>query len=168
LKTLSKDKNKLMKSIEAHGNDIIIVAATTAMSILEMHITTPLMKLMNKNNFPFHYESQFVYTDNITTFLDHCNGNTPLPQSFLNSSDCRTGFSAGPTEALYVAVLLSAIFGLFVCNGFAKHVPWFLISCLTYFICNLGSKYNGRICPGFINSKSGKQSYPQSFCKHYR
>ena len=92
-----------------------------------------------------------------------CNGNTPLPQSFLNSSDCRTGFSAGPTEALYVAVLLSAIFGLFVCNGFAKHVPWLLISCLTYFLCNLGSKYNGRICPGFINSKSGKQSYPQSF-----
>jgi E1A/CREB-binding protein len=50
LKTLSKDKNKLMKSIEADGNDIIIVAATTAMSILEMHITTPLMKLMNKND----------------------------------------------------------------------------------------------------------------------
>ena len=118
------------------------------------------------DNFPLHYESQFVYTDNITTFLDHCNGNTPLPQSFLNSSDCRTegsGFSAGPTEASYVAVLLSAIFGLFVCNGFAKHVPWLLISCLTYFLCNLGSKYNGRICPGFINSKSGKQSYPQSF-----
>jgi hypothetical protein len=39
-----------MKSIEADGNDIIIVAATTAMSILEMHITTPLMKLMNKND----------------------------------------------------------------------------------------------------------------------
>jgi hypothetical protein len=38
------------KSIEADGNDIIIVAATTAMSILEMHITTPLMKLMNKND----------------------------------------------------------------------------------------------------------------------
>jgi hypothetical protein len=42
--------NKLMKSIEADGNDIIIVAATTAMSILEMHITTLLMKLMNKND----------------------------------------------------------------------------------------------------------------------
>jgi hypothetical protein len=26
------------------------------------------------------------------------------------------------------------------------------------------SNYNGRICPGFINSKFGKQSYPQSFC----
>ena len=52
----------------------------------------------------------------------------------------------------------------FVCNGFAKHVPWLLISCLTDCLCNLGSKYNGRICPGFINSKFGKQSYPQSFC----
>ena len=50
MKTLSKDKNKLVKSIEADGNDIIIVAATTAMSILEMHITTPLMTLMNKND----------------------------------------------------------------------------------------------------------------------
>jgi hypothetical protein len=39
-----------------------------------------------------------------------------------------------------------------------------LISCLTDCLCNLGSKYNGRICPRFINSKSGKQSYPQSFC----
>jgi len=56
------------------------------------------------------------------------------------------------------------IFCCFVCNGFAKHVPWLLNSCLTDCICNLGSKYNGRICPGFINSKSGKQSYPQSFC----
>jgi hypothetical protein len=76
----------------------------------------------------------------------------------LNKKSIRTegsGFSAGPTEASYVAILLSAIFGLFVCNGFAKHVPWLLISCLTYFLCNLGSKYNGRICPGFINSKSG-------------
>jgi hypothetical protein len=36
-----------------------------------------------------------------------------------------------------------------------------LISCLTDCLCNLGSKYNGRICPGFINNKSGKQSYPQ-------
>ena len=51
-----------------------------------------------------------------------------------------------------------------VCNGFAKHVLWLLISCLTDCLCNLGSKYNGRICPGFINSKFGKQSYPQSFC----
>ena len=50
-------------------------------------------------------------------------------------------------------------------NGFAKHdVPWLLISCLTDCLCNLGSKYNDRICPGFINSKFGKQSYPQSFC----
>jgi hypothetical protein len=52
----------------------------------------------------------------------------------------------------------------FICNGFAKHVPWLLISCLTDCLCYLGSKYNGRICPGFINSKSSKQSYPQSFC----
>ena len=52
----------------------------------------------------------------------------------------------------------------FVCNGFAKHVQWLLISCLTDCLCNLGSKYNGRICPGFINSISSKQSYPQSFC----
>ena len=48
----------------------------------------------------------------------------------------------------------------------AKHAPWLLIFCLTdcLWLCNLGSKYNGRICPGFINSKSGKRSYPQSFC----
>ena len=52
----------------------------------------------------------------------------------------------------------------FVVVLYAKHVPWLLISCLTDCLCNLGSKYNGRICPGFINSKFGKQSYPQSFC----
>jgi hypothetical protein len=52
-------------------------------------------------------------------------------------------------------------------NGFAKHVLWLLISCLTDCLCNLGSKYNGCICPGFINSKSGKQSYPQSFFKQF-
>ena len=60
--------------------------------------------------------------------------------------------------------IVRQIFFVVVCNGFAKHVPWLLISCLTDSLCNLGSKYNGRICPGFINSKSGKQSYPQSFC----
>ena len=48
------------------------------------------------------------------------------------------------------------IFCCFVYNGFAKHVPWLLISCLTDCLCNLGFKYSGRICPGFINSKSGK------------
>jgi hypothetical protein len=41
------------------------------------------------------------------------------------------------------------------------YFPWLLISCWTDCLCNLGSKYNGRICPCFINSKSGKQS--QSF-----
>ena len=55
-------------------------------------------------------------------------------------------------------------FRCFVCNGFAKHVPWLLIFYLTDFLCNLGSKYNSPICPGFINSKSGKQSYLQSLC----
>ena len=42
---------------------------------------------------------------------------------------------------------------------------WFLFF-FTDCLCNLGSKYNGRICPGFINtnSKSSKQSYPQLFC----
>ena len=40
----------------------------------------------------------------------------------------------------------------------------YLISCLTNCLCNLSSKYNGRICPGFINSKYEKQSYLQSFC----
>jgi hypothetical protein len=45
----------------------------------------------------------------------------------------------------------------FVCNGFAKHVPWLLISCLTDFLCSLGSKYNGRICPCFINSNEFKK-----------
>ena len=78
----------------------------------------------------------------------------------------RGRFSAGPTETSHLAVLLSAKHFLFcfVCNGFAKHVPWLLISCLTDCLCNLGYKYNGRICPGFINSKFGKQSYSQSFC----
>ena len=61
-------------------------------------------------------------------------------------------------------IVRQTFFCCFVCNGFAKHVPWLLISCLTDCLCNLGSKYNGRICPGFINSKFGKQSYPQSFC----
>ena len=61
-------------------------------------------------------------------------------------------------------IVRQTFFCCFVRNGFAKHVPWLLISCLTDCLCNLGSKYNCRICPGFINSKSGKQSYPQSFC----
>jgi hypothetical protein len=39
---------------------------------------------------------------------------------------------------------------------FCKHVLWLLISCLTDCLCNLGSKYNDRICPGFINSKFAK------------
>ena len=51
---------------------------------------------------------------------------------------------------------LPNIFCCFVCNGFAKHVLWLLISCLTDCLCNLGSKYNDRICPGFINSKFAK------------
>jgi hypothetical protein len=41
---------------------------------------------------------------------------------------------------------LPNIFCCFVCNGFAKHVLWLLISCLTDCLCNLGSKYNDRIC----------------------
>ena len=51
---------------------------------------------------------------------------------------------------------LPNIFLLFCCFG--KYVPWLLISCLTDCLCNLGSKYNSRICPGFINSKFSKQS----------
>jgi hypothetical protein len=67
-------------------------------------------------------------------------------------------------EILGGPIVRQTFFCCFVCNGFAKHVLWLLISCLTDCLCNLGSKYNGRICPGFINSKFGKQSYPQSFC----
>jgi hypothetical protein len=73
--------------------------------------------------------------------------------------------SAQNMEILYMISQTAFLqFCCFVCNGFSKHVPWLLISCITDCLCNLGSKYNGRICPGFINSKSGKQSYPQSFC----
>jgi hypothetical protein len=46
-----------------------------------------------------------------------------------------------------LAVLLSAkhLFVVLYVIGFAKHVPWLVISCLTDCLCNLGSKYNGRI-----------------------
>ena len=63
-------------------------------------------------------------------------------------------FSAGLTSLILGGPIVRQTFCCFVCNGFAKHVLWLLISCLTDCLCNLGSKYNGRICPGFIKSKS--------------
>jgi hypothetical protein len=89
--------------------------------------------------------------------------------SFWNSSDLsdRRGQIFGRSDRSLILgspIVRQTFCCCFVCNGFAKHVPLLLISCLTDCLCNLGSKYNGRICPVFINSKSGKQSYPQSFC----
>ena len=91
-----------------------------------------------------------------------------INKSFWNSSDRRGQILGRSDRSLILGgpIVCQTFCCCFVCNGFAKHVSWLLISCLTdcLYKCNLGSKYNGRICPGFINSKSGKQSYPQSFC----
>jgi hypothetical protein len=86
---------------------------------------------------------------------------------FVGPSDRRRQIFGRSDRSLILGgpIVRQTFFCCFVCNGFAKHdVPWLLISCLTDCLCNLGSKYNDRICPGFINSKFGKQSYPQSFC----
>jgi hypothetical protein len=90
----------------------------------------------------------------------------PELQSFWNSSDRRGQIFRRSDRSLTLGspIVRQTFCCCFVCNGFAKHVPWLLIVCLTDWLCNLGSKYNGRICPGFINSKFGKQSYPQLFC----
>jgi hypothetical protein len=84
--------------------------------------------------------------------------NRLLGASGLNSSDRRGQIFDRSYRSLILGgpIVRQTFCCCFVCNGFAKHVPWLLISCLTDCLCILGSKYNGRICLGFIANSVNK------------